>query len=168
MRGTTVVRLVVYGFVLLIALLVWQVRTHPRPQSSAAANAATLGTPLLGRTMAAGGSPITAYVRDGRMHSVAVTVRFPCADIWWDTPIPLVLENEVDDAKHAFAATRKAQYRVDLNGWQAVLTLQMDGRLTRDEKRASGTATTWITWLRNGVAAQTCEARTERWQAVRP
>ena len=165
MRGTTIVRLAVYGCVVVIALLVWQVRAHHRPEVAPAAEGRH-GSALTGRTFGAGGSPISATVRRGHIRTVSLTVRWPCEDVPWDTPVPLTINNEADG--RSFSATKRAQYQIDADGWQAVLDLRMEGELAEDGMRASGTATTLITWRRNGVAGQSCRPRTQRWEAVRP
>jgi hypothetical protein len=165
-RGTTIVRLAVYGCVVVIALLVWQVRAHHRPEAAPSAHEARYGTALTGRTFGAGGTPISATVRRDEIETIALTVRWPCEDVPWDTPVPLTLNNEADGRK--FAANKRAQYQIDANGWQAVLDLRMTGELGEDGKSATGTVTTLITWMRNGVPGQACRPRTQRWEAVRP
>ena len=168
MRGTTIVRLAVYGCVLLIALLVWQVRAHQRP-SAPAPKEGKLGTPLTGRAEVPGGSPITVFVRDGRVRSLQLTAHQPCGGTAYNQPLPLTFDGlgQSGGKERRFWGTHTVEYGTDDRGWQTSLVVQVQGTLQDDGKRAIGQTTITAVFKRNGVPGSSCAPIVWRWEAVR-
>jgi hypothetical protein len=46
-------------------------------------------------------------------------------------------------------------------------TVNVEGELSADGSKASGTLTSSTTWWRNGVAGSSCESTLVRWRAAR-
>ena len=158
-------RMVVYGCVLAIGLLVWQSRSG----GTSAVKEPKGGTVMQGNTLDAAGSPVTLVARRGHVRSIAFAPQRPCADIAAQSMSP-VFEERVqgfDRRGRRFRSRHSFQYPLDASGSTPMQTVTVEGELTPDGTRASGTLTSSTTWWRNGVAASSCESTLVRWRVAK-
>ena len=159
------VRIAVYGCVLAIGLLVWQQQSRGNPVVKEPKG----GTVMRGTTLDAAGSPVTLIARRGRVRSITFAPQRPCADIAGQSMSPAFDERVqgFDRRGRRFRSRHSFQYPLDASGSIPMQTVTVEGEVTVDGTRASGTLTSSTTWWRNGVALSSCESTLLRWRVAR-
>jgi hypothetical protein len=159
------VRMAVYGCVLAIGLLVWQARSNRAP----AAKEPSGGTVMQGTTLDATAGPVTVVARGGLVRSITFAPQRPCADVAASSMSPAFDERVqgFDRRGRRFRSTHSFQYPLDAGGWIPLQTVTVEGELSEDGARTSGTLTSSTTWWRNGVAGSSCRSTLVKWRAAR-
>jgi hypothetical protein len=159
------VRLAVYGCVLAIGLVVWQARADRAP----AAKEPRAGTVMRGNTLDAAGGPVTVMTRGGLVRSITFPPQPPCADMGIASMTPAFDERTqgFDRRGRRFGSRHSFQYPVDAGGWVPLQTVAVEGELSEDGSRASGTLSSATTWWRNGVAGSSCRSTLVKWRAAK-
>ena len=158
------VRLAVYGLVVVLGLIVWQLRAKPSPESASGGREV-----LQGRMFDAYASDATVALRNGEVSEVVVQLVEICpgdgrgAEMWFQDT-----DHSFGRDGRRFSASTSIDYLVESNGWQPRVTVEIEGELSKDRRAARGTATSSVAWRRNGVAGATCGPRTVRWEVLRP
>jgi hypothetical protein len=177
-------RLVVYGCVLAIALLVWQVRSEDdRPASTrgpatvSADNAAaprgpdTPWTTPPGRELrgAVNGYRVSAYAHEGAVRQLILVTPAPCSRSPWQSMQVTLDEREFPFSRigRRFTAAQTTTLEPDAAGLVASLRIVARGALSADGRHASGAVSMTVVWRRAGVAVDSCQAPPTRWSASR-
>jgi hypothetical protein len=162
-HGVLLVRLAVYAVVVVVGLIVWQLKTKPSPERASG------GRELLhGRMFDGHASKAWATLRDGEVSGVVVHLSEICPGDGRRTQMRFQdTDNNFGRDGRRFSASRSLDYRVEADGWQPRVTVQLQGELAKDGGAVRGTVTSSAAWRRNGVAGATCGPKVVRWEAVR-
>ncbi len=160
------VRLAVYGLVVVLGLIVWQLRAH---RTERVAQPERGVVTLHGKVFNAHASEARVVLRDGEVSDVVLRLAEICPGDGRAAEMRFVdTGGSFGRDGRRFSASRSIDYLVESDGWQPRVTVEIQGELRDDRRAVRGTATSSVAWRRNGVAGASCGPRTVRWEVLRP
>jgi hypothetical protein len=173
-------RIAVYGWLVIGALLVWHLRPDEAEPTTPAADrraaterpAAPPGYELRGE---ANGYRVTAFAQAGAIRRLVMVVPAPCARSPWqemqatlDGRQGYFVQEGTERYGARFRAKQTAALEPDRTGSFPRLAIEASGEFSADGRRAHGTTVVRVQWVRNGVERDSCESRPTRWSVRRP
>ena len=163
-HGVLLVRLAVYGLVLVLGLIVWQLRAAEEAKRDNSPH-----RPVNGRTSQ--DLAVWAIIRDDKVRTVEIAWHFTCTDGAQPPPWASRFDARRDSFQRDgrdFNVERAREGPPDQRGWIGHTHASVAGSVSDDGRGASGTGQVTVTWMRGSErSTASCDTGPVRWSVRR-